>query len=191
LHYCTALHRILARRPYVGRHDVGERIMKYLRPFGLLLVFVQPTVAAGLPVPTSEPILVISGKITITNVDGTAQFDLPMLEQMSSVTIETRTPWHDGVARFEGVPMEDVMDVVGATGDTLTAIALNDYVTDIPIADFSDFGVILAFKQDGSYMSVRDKGPLFIVYPYDSSPDLQSQTYFGRSAWQVAKMIVK
>lgn len=87
--------------------------------------------------------------------------------------------------------MSALMETVGASGNTLTAIALNDYVTNIPISDFDEFGVVLALKQDGEYMSVRDKGPLFIIYPFDSSSDLQSQIYFGRSAWQVAKMIVK
>jgi hypothetical protein len=38
---------------------------------------------------------------------------------------------------------------------------------------------------------VRDKGPLFIVYPYDSDPQLATQTFYGRSAWQLAKLIVK
>jgi hypothetical protein len=40
-------------------------------------------------------------------------------------------------------------------------------------------------------MAVRDKGPLFIIYPYDSDPQLQNQTYYTRSAWQVAKLIVE
>jgi hypothetical protein len=51
--------------------------------------------------------------------------------------------------------------------------------------------VILAIKRNGEYMSVRDKGPLFVIYPYDSSPDLKSQTYYARSAWQVAKIDVR
>jgi len=57
--------------------------------------------------------------------------------------------------------------------------------------DFKKFNVILAMKRDGNYMPVRDKGPLFIIYPYDSDPQLQSQTYYTRSAWQVAKLIVE
>ena len=40
-------------------------------------------------------------------------------------------------------------------------------------------------------MPVRDKGPLFIVYPFDSDPALKSRTFYGRSVWQVAKLVVK
>jgi hypothetical protein len=40
-------------------------------------------------------------------------------------------------------------------------------------------------------MPVRDKGPLFIIYPFDSKPELKSQTFYGRAVWQVAKIVVK
>jgi hypothetical protein len=40
-------------------------------------------------------------------------------------------------------------------------------------------------------MPVRDKGPLFVIYPYDSRPELKSQLYYGRSAWQVSKLVIR
>lgn len=141
--------------------------------------------------PTDKPILVISGNIANTNVDHTAQFDRKMLVDMGLATVETKTPWYDQSVRFEGVPMSKLMDFVGAKGTSVKAVALNDYVSNIPMDDFAKFSVILAMKRDGSYMPVRDKGPLFIIYPYDSMPELQAQTYYMRSAWQVAKLIVE
>lgn len=147
--------------------------------------------AQPLAAPKGEPVLVISGEISNTNVDGTAQFDLPMLEALGMVKISTKTPWYDDVVTFEGVPMDKLMTLVGAKGKTVRAIALNDYVTSIPIDDFAKYGTIMAIKQNGQYMPIRDKGPLFIVYPFDSNADLQTQTYYGRSAWQLAKLIVE
>ncbi|MGO4525697.1 molybdopterin-dependent oxidoreductase [Microvirga sp. 2MCAF35] len=147
--------------------------------------------AASLAVPKERPILTISGKIDVTNRDGTAQFDRAMLEDLGLVTIETTTPWYEGKVKFEGVLLDKLMKQVGAKGERVSVIALNDYATEIPIADFAKYNVILAIKRDGEYMPVRDKGPLFIVYPYDSNPELKSQTYFARSAWQVAKIEVK
>jgi len=83
------------------------------------------------------------------------------------------------------------MKQVGATGDRVVVTALNDYTTEIPMEDFAKYKVILAIKRNGEYMPVRDKGPLFIIYPYDSDPELKSQTYYARSAWQVAKIDVR
>ena len=87
--------------------------------------------------------------------------------------------------------MSKLLDLVGATGTTVTALALNDYKTDIPLDDFRKYPALLATKRDGAYMPVKDKGPLFIVYPYDSDITLKHQVYYARSAWQVARLIVK
>jgi hypothetical protein len=147
--------------------------------------------AASLPAPAEKPILTISGKITETNKDGTAQFDRPMLEALGLVTIETTTPWYEGKVKFEGISLDKLMKQVGASGQRVTVVALNDYTTEIPMEDFAKYKVILAIKRNGEYMPVRDKGPLFVIYPYDSDPELKSQTYYARSAWQVAKIIVR
>ena len=49
----------------------------------------------------------------------------------------------------------------------------------------------VALKRNGEYMTVRDKGPLFIIYPFDSDPELKAQKYYSRSVWQVALIEVK
>ncbi|EPO9964680.1 oxidoreductase, partial [Enterobacter roggenkampii] len=53
------------------------------------------------------------------------------------------------------------------------------------------YNAILALKVNGEYMRIRDKGPSFIVYPYDSLPELNNQIYYSRSAWQVSKMKIE
>lgn len=146
--------------------------------------------AENLSVPRGRTILSVSGLISNFNKDGAAEFDLPMLEAMGLDEFETTTPWYEGRTRFEGVRMRKIMTAVGATGQSVTAVALNNYSTDIPIADFDRYGTLLATKRNGAYMPVRDKGPLFIVYPYDSAPELKAPQYYTRSAWQVAKLIV-
>ena len=103
----------------------------------------------------------------------------------------TTTPWYSGKVRFDGVSLNKLMDLVGAKGKSARVLALNDYTTIVPIDDFDKFPVILALKMNGEYMRIRDKGPLFIVYPYDSSPELQNQIYYSRSAWQVSKIIIE
>jgi len=156
-----------------------------------LTAFVGAAYAASLAVPTDRPILTISGKISVTNKDNTAQFDRAMLESLGLVTVETTTPWHEGKVKFEGVLMDKLMKLVGASGQRVVVVALNDYSTEIPMEDFGKHNAILAIKRNGEYMPVRDKGPLFIIYPYDSNPDLQTQTYYARSAWQVARIDVR
>jgi hypothetical protein len=150
--------------------------------------FAQPV---ALQTPSQAPILTVSGRIGAFNRGNTAVFDRPMLEGLGMTSINTTTPWYDGPMRFDGVPMASLLQTVRAEGETVTALALNDYSTDIPASDFERFGVILAMRRNGQPMRVSDKGPLFIVYPYDSHPELKSRQYYSRSAWSVAQLIVK
>jgi hypothetical protein len=146
--------------------------------------------ATALPTPTDRVILTVSGRISVTNADAAARFDRPMLEALGTYGFTTRTPWYDGPMRFEGVRMATLLQAVGATGDTIVATALNDYETRIPISDFTTLPVVLALKRNGHYMEVADKGPLFIVYNFDSDTNLQTRQYYGRCVWQLARMTV-
>jgi hypothetical protein len=150
----------------------------------------RPTRAEELLKPAGRVILTVTGKIGVFNADAAAQFDRPMIESLGWHGFTTSTPWYDGPVRFDGVKMSTLMQTLRATGDTVVATALNDYETRIPLSDFTTFDVILALKRNGEYMAVRDKGPLFIVYPFDTDTNLQSQKYYGRCAWQLARLAV-
>jgi len=147
--------------------------------------------AQSLGTPAEKPILTVSGKISTTNKDNTAQFDRAMLEAIGMETVETTTPWYTGAVKFEGVSLDKLMKHIGASGERAVFVALNDYSSEIPVEDFAKHNVILALKRNGEYMPVRDKGPLFVIYPFDSKPELKNQTFYGRSVWQVAKIVVK
>ena len=138
--------------------------------------------AAQLSQPGAQPILTVTGKIGV-NKNGSAQFDRAMLEALGTVSFSTHTPWYKAPVTFEGVPRVRLLDLLEVHGDTLIAVALNDYTTEIPITDAAKYGPILALKRNGEYMPVRDKGPIFIVYNYDSNSDLRSQKFYSRSAF--------
>lgn len=145
---------------------------------------------ASLPVPKGKVILTVSGKIEAFNVADRAEFDRDMLQAFGSSSFTTSTPWYSGPVTFSGLPMKKLMQVVRASGQSVVATALNDYETRIPISDFVQFNVLLALKRNGHYMPVSDKGPLFIVYPYDSDPALKTQKYYSRSSWQLSRIVV-
>jgi hypothetical protein len=86
--------------------------------------------------------------------------------------------------------LRDVLSAVKSNGKTLTALALNDYKTTIPAEDASLYDVIVAHKIDDMPIPVRTKGPLFIIYPFDSKPELKASKYYGRSAWQLKSLKV-
>lgn len=157
-----------------------------------LLVLIGTVAQADtLPAPQGEVILTVSGQIAHTNGDGTASFDRAMLEALAQHTTTATTPWLDGVHDFSGPLGAAILDAVGANGTTLDVIALNDYSAEVPIQDLIDYAVIFATHIDGEQMSVREKGPLFMIYPFDKNPELFNEVYFGRSVWQISQIEVK
>ena len=156
-----------------------------------LIAFASQALAGPLASPEGAAILVVSGNITNTNDGAVARFDREMLEAMGMVKVTTLTPWYDSPSEFEGVSMRALMELVGAEGTEVLATALNDYQSAIPMADFDRYIVVLALKRDGMPMPIRDKGPLFIVYPFDSDPRLQTEQYYGRAVWQLKELNVR
>ncbi|TVP73024.1 MAG: hypothetical protein EA339_04310 [Rhodobacteraceae bacterium] len=141
--------------------------------------------AEALSSPVGSPVLEIGGAITNTNDGPLARFDMDMLDALPQRETVTATPWHEGVQTFTGPQIADLLELVGAEGGTLRVVAINDYAVEIPVADLYDNPVILASRQNDAPMSVRDKGPLFVIYPFDENPDLFNELYFSRSVWQV------
>lgn len=141
--------------------------------------------AQALDAPTGAVVLTLQGRVRMPNDGQRAQFDMAMLEALPQRTHLTKTPWYAQPRRFTGPLLRDVLSAAGAQGSNLRLVALNDYQVDMPMEDAMRHNVIIARLMDDKPMTVRDKGPLFIIYPFDAQPELRSAIYYGRSAWQL------
>lgn len=153
----------------------------------LAIALSAATAPAGQPLeaPAGRVVLEISGSLAQTNDAGAARFDMAMLDALPQRETVTATPWHEGQQTFRGPLLADLIDRVGAQGRALRIVAINDYAVEMPLSDARDFPVILASRQNGAPMPLRDKGPLFVIYPFDEMPQLFNEVYFARSVWQV------
>jgi hypothetical protein len=144
-----------------------------------------------LPAPQGPVILLVSGNIEITNSAQGAQFDREMLYALGKTIVETSTSWTDGEQQFEGVLARAVMERVGASGTTVIATALNDFVSPVPMQEIEKYDVLLATHMNGKQMEVSDKGPIWIVYPRKDHPELQDSKFNDRWVWQLKEMRVE
>lgn len=147
------------------------------------------TISAGdaVPAPTGDVILTISGDISNPNVGDTLQFDMETLEALGLVEYSVDDYQAEGrIASFTGVLASHVLEVAGAAeGATdLRTVALNDYEVEIPLADVTDYPVMIATRVDGKRMPVDAYGPTRIIYP-SSSFDLDDAVYGPRWIWQL------
>lgn len=147
--------------------------------------------AAALPMPHGRVILSIRGNITTTNIDGRADFDRAMLNALGVTSLTTWTPWTDGQVRFEGVLGATLLAAVGARGSTIRAVALNDYEAEIPVSDFRTYRVLLATRMAGKQLRLRDKGPIWIIFPWSGHPELDDEATRYKSVWQVKELVIQ
>lgn len=158
--------------------------------FVALALPVAAFAAETLSPPAGPAVLTVTGNITATTAPGKAEFDIAGLDAIGTTTIETSTIWTDGVQSFRGVPLNVFLEKLGAKGSTLRIWALNDYTVDVPFEDAVEGGPILAFEADGAPLSVRDKGPIWLIYPYDTHSEYQTEVIYARSIWQIDRMEV-
>ena len=131
--------------------------------------------------------------LVIRNATAPAQAETRFSEAdllaLPQVTVRTRTEFTDGVVEIVGPLARDAIafiDVGSAT--TVHLVAANDYAIDIPLSDLTDYDVILAMQTNGERLSIRDKGPIWLMYPLDDHAELQDKIYTGRLIWQLTTM---
>lgn len=156
-----------------------------------LMLFSLVAYSDHLPPPTGAVILTIGGNILHTNRGELAEFDRAMLMALTQGRIVTENPWIDGLNTYEGPSAEALMNAVGAQGDTVVLTALNDYSAEMPRSDITEFELIFATHMNDRQLRIRDRGPLFVIYPFTDQPDLNGERYHNRSVWQVNRIDIR
>ena len=158
------------------------------RVMELIMTFVFRLIAAAAIAAT--PVIANAGDVllTLTGHGEPREYDRAALVAMDATSFTTTTIWTEGEQQFIGVSLKAFVDEAGITEGTLQARAINDYAVEIPVSDAVEGGPIIAYSLNGAAMSVRDKGPLWVVYPYDLNPDYQSEVTYSRSVWQLDRI---
>lgn len=166
-----------------------------LRATGFLLLASLGPAWAGegyglppLPSPSGEVLLTVTGSISVTNAEGAALFDLAMLRDLPQISIRTSTPWTAVAQEFRGVPLFDLLARIGAQDGLLTAHAINDFISTLPLDDARNRQALIAYEIDGAEIPIRSKGPLWLIYPFDSESSLRTEVIYARSIWQLDRL---
>lgn len=129
--------------------------------------------------------------LSVTNASGGVSVDLTEddLLAMEQFTVRTENEFVDGLVEFTGPLARDVIALLNVSGiETLKLTAVNDYAVEVPMSDILDYDVIFAMSQNGMRFSVRDKGPVWLIYPMSDNIELQDRVYNDRLIWQLVKV---
>jgi len=137
--------------------------------------------------PEGPVILTVSGELQCCP-GGTAYFDLQRLDALAQTEVTTLTPWTESSDRYSGVRLSELLQALGAQGKTINATALNDYSTQFSNAALLKYPVILATRRNNQPMRIRDKGPIWIIYPLDDHPQLRTEAHHHAMVWQLKSL---
>lgn len=112
------------------------------------------------------------------------------LDAIGAGELVTRTPWTHGPQRFGGLPLGRLLEALGARGDRLHAMALNDYAASMPVAAVVRDGGFVAARRDGRPLPVREGGPFWLIFPWSRRPELDTAVHRQRSVWQLRRIEV-
>ncbi len=163
--------------------------MKHWKVAISAIVFaVMPVMGFATDPNTDAPVLL---QVEVQATAGSTQFNLADLQAFPPVSFETETIWTEGVQRFTGVSLLALLRQLDITEGMLELQAVNDYVVEFPVSWAADDGPIIAYQRNGALMSMREKGPLWIIFPYDSNPAYKTEEIFSKSVWQLVRIVVK
>ena len=100
---------------------------------------------------------------------GVHTFSRAQLEALPQHELQTATMYTDARPVFRGPFLTDVLAAAGQNGEADLAMTAEDtYRVTIPSADVRHYGLILAMAMDGVRLTLRHRGPIWLMYPVDT-----------------------
>ena len=166
------------------RNAVGKFVNQLLGAIALGLI-----ISASIPNALhAQQILTLINK-RLSNGGSEVSFTRKELAELEQHEITTSTEFTDGASTFRGPRAFEVVDMIGHAGATrLRMIAANEFSVELDIAELKRFGAILALEMDGKRLTMRDKGPIWMIYPMDDYDELQDPFYNSRLIWQLERI---
>lgn len=171
-------------------NEVTRRTVVLATPFVLFGANIASAQESAPSAITGQVLLTIDGDIAKTNQGNTAIFDQALLDKLPQEEFATSTIWTQDVRVFSGPTLQGLLNYVGAAAGNIKARALNDYAIDIPRTEVTPNTPIIATRIDGMPFTVREKGPLWIVFPYDRDPRFRSELIYAFSVWQLEALTI-
>ncbi len=155
-----------------------------------ILLFMSLLIVSAVPVGAAEGLTMIRPESLGGAVEKVVT--LAELRALPQVTIRTENEFADGLNDYTGPLARDVIQIIGrGTGTKVKLTAANDYAVEIDLQEFDDFDAIFALDMNGQAFSLRDKGPIWVMYPITDNPELQDPVYNTRLIWQLVRLEVE
>lgn len=158
-----------------------KRPLKTLRAVALALV--TPFLVADRALADDTPVV-----LTIHPAQGTPPIELTDADLMAlaQTSFVTSTLWTAERHSFSGPSLHRVLTKVGAEPSApVKLVAANDYAVTLEPELIGEQYPIIANRLDGAPFSIRKKGPLWVMFPFDGEPEFKTELHYSLSVWQL------
>lgn len=157
-----------------------------------LVVGLASVCLGATPRPAGNVVLTVTGDITVKNADTGLEFDMPMLEGLGISRCEVKDPWL-GKKVYEGILISTILQYAGAgnTAGEVVVVAKDGKKVAVKAADAVKFPIMLATRDGGKAIGTGLGGPVKLVFPYDTHPEVEKLYDKNNWNWYVVTLEVK
>ncbi|MBD3657100.1 hypothetical protein [Marinobacter sp.] len=114
------------------------------------------------------------------------------LDNLTQRSIRTHSPYYKGQVEFSGPMLVDLLTSVAGQdiGDYIgiSLYALNNYVVHTTFGELKRIEALLATRREGKRLSIRERGPYWIILPLTDRKELDSEHFHKLMVWQLQKI---
>ena len=163
--------------------------LRFTAVLAAMTMSISSAMAGALTPVELEPMKHAEASLVIIGADGASTTYTPAeLEQFTTYSLTTTTPWREEPAEFEGVLLSEVLTAHGLNNAaSILVTAENDYSTTMARELLDSVQILVATRVDGRPHSRRARGPIQFVIDSDAftSSDLTSESNF---VWMAARI---
>jgi hypothetical protein len=161
-----------------------------IRPTPLALAFGAVLASATIAAAQGPVLVTVTGAIENTNrgpmdperdklfeflgieFQAAHEWDHAALRALPQMAVEADFPMGGDRVTFIGPAFADLLEAVGAQGETVWAQALDGYAVEVPVTELTAREAILALEIDGEALGIGGKGPAMVAFPRAARADL-------------------
>lgn len=159
------------------------RIVLFLSLFCPAMVLADGGISSTSPPPAEADEKVV---LTVKTSGTVKSYTLSRIEGLGLRQLVTSTFWSSKPIKFSGVLLRDLLEDAGLDdAQQIRVAALDGYHAIIPENDWRQWEVLVATRQDQQPITIREKGPLRIIYPLDLGGAVAESDMRVRWVWAI------
>lgn len=126
--------------------------------------------------------------------DAPIELSLADLDRLPQHSFTTSTQWTEGKIKFSGPALKDVLGLlapIDADEETVRLVAANYYEVELDQTLLELDVPIVSTRMNDETFGTREKGPLWVVFPYDADEAYRREGVYAASVWHLIEIQVE